>query len=157
MKNEKLLFLKSALLCNTDIKYFFHYYSLQEREREANELAAANAHKSAPGDECTIRTNPPLEASRGGGGSLSDACETCSHKAGSREALQHTGRTSGTGTGMCNKDGGKFNFIIIYYYEKSIGVCSTQQEKNLEKTCYFMNYFFHHGFSLCVFSDFLIR
>ena len=75
----------------------------QEKEKEANE-AAANTTKTAQGEECTIRTNPPLPrgASVGGegngaaggggaaGGSISDACETCSqHKTNStsREAL----------------------------------------------------------------------
>ena len=66
----------------------------QEKEREAHE-AAANHTKSNPGDECTIRTNPPRAKDADGvmtggvsrGGSISDACETCSHKATSREAL----------------------------------------------------------------------
>ena len=73
----------------------------QEKEKEANE-AAANSTKTAQGEECTIRTNPPLShsvmsgesngaaGSGGVGGSISDACETCSqHKTNStsREAL----------------------------------------------------------------------
>ena len=77
-------------------------FNSQEKEKEANE-AAANSTKTAQGEECTIRTNPPLShsatsrdsngpAGNGGGvgGSISDACETCSqHKTNStsREAL----------------------------------------------------------------------
>ena len=71
-------------------------FHLQEREKEANE-AAANNTKTAHGEECTIRTNLPRETANGGG-SLSDACETCSqHKTNStsREAL-HKVSTEGT-------------------------------------------------------------
>ena len=78
----------------------------QEREKEAHEAAASGPAKSANTDECTIRTNPPLnrgasgDASLGGmnggpsGGSISDGCETCSqHKPNSmsREALHKVG------------------------------------------------------------------
>ena len=78
-------------------------FGFQEKEKEANE-AAANNTKTAQGEECTIRTNPPRRTSSSGGGghgngaaggggaggSISDACETCSqHKTNStsREAL----------------------------------------------------------------------
>ena len=77
-------------------------------------MAAAQACKTARGDECTIRTNPPHVGGRGGaglgaGGSLSDACETCSqHKTMSREQLQNAGLKG------CNKDG-KFNLKIPFY------------------------------------------
>ena len=82
-------------------------FLFQEKEKEANE-AAANQKTTAQGEECTIRTNPPLRnsgggehgnGSAGGGGagpgSVSDACETCSqHKANStsREALHKEGK-----------------------------------------------------------------
>ena len=100
----------------------------QEKEKEANE-AAANNTKTAQGEECTIRTNPPRRTSSSGGGgqgngaaggggaggSISDACETCSqHKTNStsREALhkvsegKHCTKKVGTNPPSCTSNSG---------------------------------------------------